>query len=101
SILSLVVGEENVSSIRLRIRHSSIISLLVAAVVLTVSARAANQTPPPTPPSRIVSLIPAVTEMLFAIGAGNGVVGVSSFDHYPPEVEKIQRIGALLDPDLE
>ena len=52
-------------------------------------------------PSRIVSLIPAVTEMLFAIGAGNEVVGVSSFDHYPPEVEKIQRIGALLDPDLE
>ena len=52
-------------------------------------------------PTRIVSLIPAVTEMLFAIGAGNEVVGVSSFDHYPPEVEKIQRIGALLDPDLE
>jgi len=66
-----------------------------------VSARAANQTLPQTPPSRIVSLIPAVTEMLFAIGAGNEVVGVSSFDHYPPEVEKIQRIGALLDPDLE
>jgi iron complex transport system substrate-binding protein len=39
--------------------------------------------------------------MLFAIGAGSAVVGVSSFDHYPPEVEKIQRIGALLDPDLE
>ena len=52
-------------------------------------------------PARIVSLIPAVTEMLFAIGAGKEVVGVSSFDHYPPEVEKIQRIGALLDPDLE
>jgi iron complex transport system substrate-binding protein len=52
-------------------------------------------------PSRIVSLIPAVTEMLFAVGAGNAVVGVSSFDRYPPEVEKIQKIGALLDPDLE
>jgi iron complex transport system substrate-binding protein len=52
-------------------------------------------------PLRIVSLIPAVTEMLFAIGAGNAVVGVSSFDHFPPEVEKIQTIGALLDPDLE
>jgi iron complex transport system substrate-binding protein len=39
--------------------------------------------------------------MLFAIGAGKEVVGVSSFDQYPPEVEKIQRIGALLDPDLE
>jgi iron complex transport system substrate-binding protein len=39
--------------------------------------------------------------MLFAIGAGKEVVGVSSFDHFPPQVEKIQRVGALLDPDLE
>jgi iron complex transport system substrate-binding protein len=52
-------------------------------------------------PRRIISLIPAVTEMLFAIGAGPQVVAVSSFDHYPPEVEKLERVGALLDPDLE
>ena len=52
-------------------------------------------------PQRIVSLIPAVTEMLFAIGAGDQVVAVGSFDHYPPDVEKLPRVGALLDPDLE
>ena len=52
-------------------------------------------------PQRIVSLIPAVTEMLFAIGAGSQVVGVGSFDHYPPAVESLPRVGALLDPDLE
>jgi iron complex transport system substrate-binding protein len=52
-------------------------------------------------PQRIISLIPAVTEMLFALGAGDRVVAVSSFDTYPPEVEKLQRVGALLDPDLE
>jgi len=52
-------------------------------------------------PQRIVSLIPAVTEMLFAIGAGPQVVAVSSFDRYPAEVEKLQKVGALLDPDLE
>jgi iron complex transport system substrate-binding protein len=39
--------------------------------------------------------------MLFALGVGDRVVGVSSFDRYPPEVEKLQRVGALLDPDLE
>jgi iron complex transport system substrate-binding protein len=50
---------------------------------------------------RIVSLVPAVTEMLFAIGAGPQVVGVSSFDQYPPEVATRTRVGALLDPDLE
>lgn len=52
-------------------------------------------------PARIVSLVPAVTEMLFALGAGHRVVGVSSFDRFPPEVAKIQKVGALLDPDLE
>ncbi len=52
-------------------------------------------------PARIVSLIPAVTEMLFALGAGDRVVGVSSFDRFPPEVAEIQKVGALLDPDLE
>jgi len=48
-----------------------------------------------------VSLIPAVTEMLFAIGAGPQVVAVGSFDTYPPEVRKLPRVGALIDPDVE
>jgi iron complex transport system substrate-binding protein len=39
--------------------------------------------------------------MLFAIGAGPQVMAVSSFDEYPPEVRKLQHVGALLDPDLE
>lgn len=51
--------------------------------------------------SRIISLVPAVTETLFAIGAGERVVGVSSFDNFPPEVEKLPEVGALLDPDIE
>jgi iron complex transport system substrate-binding protein len=53
------------------------------------------------PPQRIVSVVPAVTEMLFAIGAGPRVVAVSSFDNWPPEVRTLTRVGALLDPDVE
>jgi iron complex transport system substrate-binding protein len=53
------------------------------------------------PARRIVSLVPALTEMLFAIGAGPQVVGISSFDEFPPEVAKLPRVGALLDPDTE
>jgi iron complex transport system substrate-binding protein len=52
-------------------------------------------------PTRIISLIPAVSEMLFAIGAGPRVVAVSSFDEYPEEVRALPRVGALLDPDVE
>jgi iron complex transport system substrate-binding protein len=51
--------------------------------------------------SRIVSLVPAVTEMLFAIDAGPQVIAVSSFDRYPPEVASRPKVGALVDPDFE
>ena len=57
--------------------------------------------PPTATPARIVSLVPAVTEILFAIGAGSRVAGVSSFDTFPPEVDALPRVGALLDPDTE
>ncbi len=50
---------------------------------------------------RIVSLVPALTEMLFAVGAGPQVVAVSSYDEFPPEVKALPQVGALLDPDTE
>jgi len=50
---------------------------------------------------RIVSLVPALTEMLFAIGVGSSVIGVSNFDAFPPDVSRLPRVGALLDPDTE
>jgi iron complex transport system substrate-binding protein len=62
-------------------------------------ARSAPRSPQET--GRIVSLVPALTEMLFAIGAGPQVVGVGSFDAFPPEVKNLPRVGALLDPDTE
>ncbi len=78
---------------------------LASAAVLALAAPAASVERPGQKvterPNRIVSLIPAVTEMLFAVGAGDRVVGVSSFDRFPPEVERIPRVGALLDPDVE
>ena len=53
------------------------------------------------PSQRIVSLVPALTEILFSIGAGHQVIAVSSFDDYPQEVLSLPRVGALLDPDTE
>jgi len=54
-----------------------------------------------TTPQRIVSLIPSVTETLFAIGAGPRVVGVSNFDRFPPEAATKTKVGGLIDPDIE
>ncbi len=56
---------------------------------------------PPAVPQRIVSVVPTATEMLFAIGAGNRVIAVGDFDHFPPEVNLRPRIGGLLNPNVE
>jgi ABC-type hemin transport system substrate-binding protein len=45
-----------------------------------------------------LSLVPSATEMLFAMGAGPRVAAVSSYDRFPPEVERLPRVGALVDP---
>jgi iron complex transport system substrate-binding protein len=53
------------------------------------------------PPQRVVSLVPATTEMLFAMGAGSRVAAVGSYDRFPPDVERLPRVGGLIDPDVE
>ena len=52
------------------------------------------------PPGRIISLSPGATEILFAIGAGDQVVGADQFSDYPPETEQLERV-AYRDPDPE
>ena len=75
----------------------SAIARVAATVILVVSVAA----PAAAQQRRIVSVVPALTEMLFAIGAGPQVVGVSSFDTFPPDIKSLPRVGALLDPDTE
>jgi len=53
------------------------------------------------PPQRIVSLTPVITETLFALGAGDQVVGVTRFCNYPPEAKKRAVVGGIIDIDLE
>ena len=69
----------------------------LACVLATAVSEPAAQ----VKPSRIVSIVPSATEMLFAIGAGPRVVGVSSFDDHPAEVAAVERVGGLIDPSLE
>jgi iron complex transport system substrate-binding protein len=51
--------------------------------------------------SRIVSLAPSTTEILFALGAGGRVVGVSRFCDYPAAAARLPRVGGFNDPSLE
>ncbi len=64
----------------------------------------------PDRPERIVSLAPSVTEILFALGLGERIVGVTEFSTYPPEAAERPRVGSFvrlnaerileLEPDL-
>ena len=53
------------------------------------------------PARRIVSLSPAATENLFAVGAGRLVVGITAADTYPPEALKLPRVGDFGTPRYE
>jgi iron complex transport system substrate-binding protein len=55
----------------------------------------------PGPPQRIVSLDPSVTEVLYAIGAQDMLVGVTDFCDYPPEASRKPHVGDMLNPNLE
>lgn len=50
---------------------------------------------------RIVSMAPALTEMVFALGKGDQLVGNTKFCNYPEEAKRIQRVGGLIDVNLE
>jgi len=55
-----------------------------------------------TPPTRgIVSLTPNVTEILFALGLGDQVVGATEYCDFPAEAQSIPRVGAIGEPNLE
>ncbi len=53
------------------------------------------------PPQKIVSLSPAITEILYFIGAGGRVVGVTRYCDFPEDAKKKERVGGIIDIDME
>lgn len=54
-----------------------------------------------TSPQRIISLAPNLTEMLFALGLGDRVVGVTSYCDFPLEAKSKAKVGDTLQPNSE
>lgn len=52
-------------------------------------------------PRRIVSIIPSTTELVFAVGAGDALVGVTNYCTFPPEAAKLPKVGDLLTVSVE
>jgi len=55
----------------------------------------------PTFKSKIISLSPAITEIIYALGAGNKIAAVSDFCTYPPEVKSKPIVGGVFNPSYE
>ena len=53
------------------------------------------------PPRRVVSLAPSLTEIVFLLGRGGSLVGVTRFCNVPPAASTLPKIGGVSDPDVE
>lgn len=80
---------------------SGFLSAVASAAALEVKDDTGRQIRLEQPAQRIVSLAPHVTELLFAAGAGDAVVGVVSFSNYPPEAVELPQVGGYQSLDLE
>ncbi len=54
-----------------------------------------------SPPKRIVSLAPSITEELFSLGVQDALIGVTTFCDHPIEAIKKEKIGTFLEPNIE
>jgi iron complex transport system substrate-binding protein len=78
-----------------------LMSAQVSAGGYTLIDQAGRKVTVPENPARIVSLAPNITEILFAVGAGDTIVGVAEFSNYPPEAKGLPRVGSYIKPNLE
>ena len=72
------------------------ILLLLTAFFVAASSRAESE-----PCARIVSLAPSVTEVIFELGLGDKVVGVTRYCRYPLQAQSIAKVGGFYDMSLE
>ncbi len=52
-------------------------------------------------PKRIISIAPSFTEILYALGVGPQIVATTNFCDYPPEALNTDKIGDVLNPNIE
>lgn len=92
-----------------RYQHLTNRWLLILGTAACLSANAdiqvnddtGNQVTLAEPAQRIISLAPHITELLFAAGAGDAVIGAVSYSDYPPAARQIPRVGDYESPNLE
>jgi iron complex transport system substrate-binding protein len=74
--------------------------IYTATVCILIALFTCSRTPQKTG-KRIVSLSPAMTEILFSLGAQDNLVGVTTFCDYPEEAKRIHKVGDFSHPSIE
>ena len=95
-----------VCATRARLRSLSLAMLFVLLLFASfhpVAVLQADSSPGtcPAAPERILSITPAGTEILYALGLGDRVVGVTKYCTWPPEVSSKPRIGDMMHVNME
>lgn len=89
------------SRIRLVIAAFFAIALLAVAVILSDKNKTIPSPPDAKEYSRIISLAPSTTEILYCLGLGEKVIGVSQYSDYPPQAAKKPQFGGLMNINYE
>jgi iron complex transport system substrate-binding protein len=122
SVLESAFTAETQSTLRPRREKSGLWLLLIAMVAIGLSSSCFNRLNRPSSPAaethevideagrrvrlpikieRIVSLAPNLTEIVYAVGAGDHLVGRTRYCDYPPEVKNVAEIGDTMTPSIE
>jgi ABC-type Fe3+-hydroxamate transport system substrate-binding protein len=80
---------------------ASACSLVPAHASRTLQDETGRKVTVPDHPSRVICLVPSVTDAVFALGSGDDVVAVSDYTTYPPEALKKPSVGSLVKPSIE
>lgn len=86
---------------RLGVALAGLLVLAAPAAAFTVRDMLGREVTLAAPPARLVSLVPSVTEIVYALGAENHLAGVTDFCDYPPAARGKPRVGGMIDPNLE
>jgi iron complex transport system substrate-binding protein len=80
---------------------TSVPTVVPTEVAVTVEDGVGNVITFESAPQRIISLAPNHTEVLYALGLGDRVVGVTEYCNYPPEAAEKPKVGDFVNTDLE
>jgi len=96
-----MTGHRGIAGKRWWYLSAALLTLALTGLVFMGEKVAREDSPASAGKLRIVSVAPSVTEMLFALGLGDSIVGATDYCDYPARARQIERVGGLGSPNVE